>query len=240
VSYDHFIVGDYMINSTVYNEFSGGVQSPSTSWTARAGFEFPLFNLVWMIEGDFRNYKYQHNSSYPAVPAALCGPGKPGDGIGSCVAEIGGIGSTYVPGFTGNDQDYDARFGLKILDPRIYVAAVYDDHIGNYGYPIENGLGFGLEKLPDLDQTFSLYGSAYYFPALSGLVSSANAPIFSGQPLAYRDLMYQGGFDFVLGKFSGVGVFLDANYTGDSMRIKTLAPANEAHGSAAVGIGLKF
>ena len=248
VHYEHFIVGDYIFSPTVYNEFSQGHSAGSSaSYEGRAAFEFPLFNLPWMVEGEYRNWAYQHNSTYPppgttssAYGAALCGPGGRGDSTGSCVATIGNVGSTYVPGFTARDQYYDARFGLKVVDPRIYVAVGYLWTVNNYGYPRLNGFGFGLEKLPDLDQPFSVYGSVYYYPSIQGNLDAATSPLFAGQTLSYRDLKYQGGITYTIGNFAGFGVFLDANYSGDTLRVKNLAPASANHGGAAVGIGLKF
>ncbi len=250
VNYEHFVVGDYIIAPKVYNEFSNGINGNSPSFAVRGAFEFPLFNLPWMVEGTYDTWRYQHNSYYagqnygalPYVPGAACGPvgavAYPGDP--SCVTSIGGQSQSYVPGFTAQDQDYEARFGLKVVDPRVYIAVGYLWRQTNYGYPWISGVGFGLEKLPDLDHAFSFYGSVYYYPSVSGVVSSATAPLYGGQNLSYSDLTYQGGLTYTIGNFSGFGVFLDANYLGDSLRAKNLAPANETHGAASVGIGFKF
>jgi hypothetical protein len=106
----------------------------------------------------------------------------------------------------------------------------------NYGYPRQGGVGFGLEKLPDLDQPFSVYGSVWYYPDVSASFSSASA---SGQ-FAYRDLKYQVGATYTLGSFTGIGIFIDGGYLGDSLRGKTLAPSDSTHGGAYLGLGLKF
>jgi hypothetical protein len=241
VNYEHFIAGDYIVNPTVYNEFSNGIRGNNASFGVRGAIEFPLFNLPWMIGGDYRSWKYQHNSTYGVAGDCL-----PGLGIQdqSCVTVIGGYGQTYVPGFTAQDQDYDVTFGLKVVDPRVYIAVGYLWRTTNYGYPQISGVGFGLEKLPDLDQPFSVYGSVYYYPSVQGNYTfPANAPSgFAGstQQLSYRDLKYQGGITYTIGNFSGVGVFIDASYIGDSLSTKNLAPSNETHGGAAVGLGFKF
>jgi hypothetical protein len=162
----------------------------------------------------------------------------------SCVTTVGGYGQTYVPGFQASDTDVDVRFGLKVVDPRIYIGVGYLWHEGNYGYPRTSGVGFGIEKLPDLDHVFSVYGSLYYYPSVSGNFQFPGSapPGLAGtvQSLSYRDLLYQGGVTFTLGKFDGLGVFLDANYLGDNERVKNLAPSSETHSGAAVGIGVKF
>jgi hypothetical protein len=233
VNYEHFVVGDYLFAPKVYNEFSNGITGNSVSYALRGAYEFPAFGLPWMIAGDYRSYQYQHNSTYGV--AGDCAPGGPSDQ--SCVTVVGGGGSTYVPGFTANDRDWDIVLGLKVVDPRIYIGVGYLWRAENYGYPIEQGVGFGLEKLPDLDQPFSVYGSVYYYPSVQGPAPASYLP---GGQIAYRDLKYQGGITYSLGKFEGFGIFLDANYLGDSLRVKTLAPTNASHNSAAVGIGFKF
>jgi hypothetical protein len=233
VNYEHFVVGDYLFAPKVYNEFSNGITGNGFSYAVRGAFEFPLFGLPWMIAGDYRQYTYQHNSTYGV--AGDCTPGGPSDQ--SCVTVVGGGGAVYVPGFTAKDQDIDAVFGLKVVDPRIYIGVGYLWRQENYGYPIENGVGFGLEKLPDLDQPFSVYGSIYYYPSIQGPTPGSYLP---GGQLSYRDLKYQGGITYTIGSFSGFGVFLDANYLGDQLRVKSLAPSQANHSAAAVGIGLKF
>ncbi len=249
VNYEHYIVGDYLFSPKVYNEFATGTTGSGFSYNGRAAFEFPLGGLPWMIEGDYRHWVYNHNSSYPApgttlatYASSICGPGQPADL--SCVSVVGGYGQTYVPGFQASDTDFDARFGLKVVDPRIYIGVSYLWHTVNYGYPRTSGVGFGIEKLPDLDQAFSVYGSVYYYPSVSGnyTFNAVAPPVFAGttQSLSYRDLLYQGGITYTVGKFDGFGVFLDGNYTADNLRAKNLAPSSETHGAAAVGIGLKF
>ena len=68
-----------------------------------------------------------------------------------------------------SDGDASARVGVQVLNPRVYLAGAYLWTSSNYGYPRMTGAGFGLEKLPDLDQTsVSLFGSAYYYPVVQG------------------------------------------------------------------------
>ncbi|HEY5348114.1 MAG TPA: copper amine oxidase N-terminal domain-containing protein [Candidatus Lustribacter sp.] len=231
VNYEHFIVGDYVFHPKVYNEFSNGIVGNNSSFAARGAAEFPAFGLPWMIEGDYRSYAYQHNGSRPAGTSCAAVPGDPG-----CVSVIGGTGQVYVPGFTARDTDIDGRIGLKVVDPRIYVGVGYLSRSENYGYPRQNGFGFGVEKLPDLDQPFSVYGSVWYYPSVSANFNSASA---SGQ-FSYRDLKYQVGATYTLGSFSGLGIFVDGGYLGDSLRAKSLAPSNTTHGGAYLGLGLKF
>ncbi len=237
VAYEKFIVGDYVFAPKVYNEFSGGNTGKQGSYGVRGGFEFPLFNLPWMLEGDYRSYSYPHNNS--TFPAA-CPNGDQG-----CVTVIGAYGQTNVPAFTARDTDFDGRFGLKIADPRIYVGVGYIHKEENYGYPKQNGLGFGIEKLPDLDQPFSVYGSAWYYPNVTGnftfpsdAYTTANLLAGTGGKFQYRMLKYQIGGTYALAKSSGL--FLDFGFLGDSGRGKSLSPSDFTHGGAYIGLGLHF
>ena len=101
---DHYIAGDYLISPKVYNEFSPGNSGRSGSYAVRGALEFNLFNLPWMLAGDFRQYQYPHNCGLATDPQCN-------------VTTIGGTGSTFVPAFTAKDTDVDARFGLKVADP---------------------------------------------------------------------------------------------------------------------------
>jgi hypothetical protein len=225
-------VGDYVFHPKVYNEFSNGIVGNNSSFAARGAIEFPAFGLPWMVEGDYRSYAYQHNGSFPAGTSAAAVPGDPGN-----VTVIGGQGQVYVPGFTARDTDIDGRFGYKVVDPRIYVGIGYLSRSENYGYPRQNGFGFGIEKLPDLDQAFSVYGSVWYYPSVS---ANFTDPTFGSGQFSYRDLKYQVGATYTLGSFTGFGIFLDGGYLGDSLRGKSLAPSDSTHSGAYLGLGLKF
>jgi hypothetical protein len=238
VYYEHFIVGDYLFNPKVYNEFSPGNKGIDASYAARAAVEFPLFGLPWMLEGDYRSYKYPYTGATP-------------------VTVIGGYGQTTPGAFTARDTDLDGRFGLKVADPRIYIAVGYLHRDENYGYPKQNGVGFGAEKLPDLNQTFSIYGSVYYYPSVTanytfptdgftcpptGVVPCA-AGSLAGTSGKFTDriLKYQIGVAILLtGAKDPFGLFLDGGYLGDSIRGKSLSPGDASHDGAYLGLGLKF
>jgi hypothetical protein len=232
VYYEHFIVGDYLFKPKVYNQFSPGNKGVGTSYAARGAIEFPLFGLPWMLEGDYRSFRYPHNAGVPV-------PGDPG-----FVTNIGGLGSTFVPSFTAKDTDLDGRFGLKVADPRIYIGVGYLNTQENYGYPKQNGFGFGAEKLPDLDQTFSVYGSVYYYPSVNANYTFPPTDGFlAGTTGKFTDrfLKYQIGVSIMLtGAHDPFGVFLDGGYLGDSIRGKSLSPGDATHNGAYLGLGLKF
>jgi len=231
---EFFIAGDYIINPKVYNEFSPGNTGKGGSYAIRGAAEFDALGLPWMLEGDFRQFQYPHNQGVatPAGPLAPC----PVPGDEGCVTPIGGAGSTFVPAFTARDQDFDARLGLKVADPRIYSGVGYIYRSGNYGYPRINGFGFGAEKLPDLDQAFSLYGSAWYYPNAKGTCDTTVCPT-GPYTLGYNILKYQLGGTV---KFGASPVFLDLGWLGNSLKNKSNAPGDISQNGPYVGLGIKF
>ncbi len=233
--YEHFVAGDYLIQPKVYNEFSPGTSGNGLSGDLRAAVEFPLFGLPWMLEGDYRQFSYPHTNTGGPCTVPGSDPG--------CVTVIGSYGQTSVNGFNARDEDFEGKFGLKILNPRIYIGVGYVYRTDNYGYPAQSGVGFGGEKLPDLDQPFSVYGSAWYYPTISGNFNFPTDPttVFNGvagqqAKLQYTYFKFQGGGTFVLGG----GFFLDAGYTGVSAHGKNYAPSNVSESGPNVGVGLKF
>ncbi|MDQ6929796.1 MAG: copper amine oxidase N-terminal domain-containing protein [Candidatus Eremiobacteraeota bacterium] len=245
---DKFIAGDYLISPKVYNEFSPGNTGNNGSYAVRGAIEFPLFGLPWMLEGDYRQYAYPHNQTNPtpATGAASVNCGSPpgtllpgqsaGGGDQGCVTVIGQQGQTFVPFFGARDYDFDGRFGLKVADPRLYIGVGYIYRTGNYGYPRLNGVGFGAEKLPDLDQAFSVYGSAWYYPNVRGTCGTDVCP--SGPfTLAYNLFKYQFGGTY---NFGASPIFLDFGILGDRGRNKSNAPSDFSHNGAYVGLGIHF
>jgi len=208
------VAGDYIFSPKVYNEFDPGNTGTGGSYTVRGAVEFPLFNLPWMLAGDYRQFQYPHPTGN--------------------VTAIGGKGATAVPAFTAHEYDFDGRLGFKIADPRIYVGVGYMWRATNYGYPKMNGVEFGVEKLPDLNQPFSVYGSAYYAPSVKGNFTDPFGTVFS---LNYQVLKYQVGGDLTFGNSP---VYLDFGYLGDRETNRTNAPSNATHNGPYAGLGVRF
>ncbi|HEY4441150.1 MAG TPA: copper amine oxidase N-terminal domain-containing protein [Candidatus Elarobacter sp.] len=246
--YEHYIVGDYVFSPRVYNEFSPGNYGTG-SFAARGAVEFPLAGLPWMIAGDYRWYSYPHNSGITAPVLAGPNPCPNPAGAGpfiaagneGCVTVIGAYGQVPVDTFQAHDTDWDARLGLKVADPRIYVGVGYLHREENYGYPKQNGFGFGAEKLPDLQNAISVYGSVWYYPSVSGdFTFPAGAPaalIGTTDKFQQRFLKYQIGGTLKLGN---TGLFLDGGWLGDTIRGKNLSPSDASHTAGYLGLGLKF
>jgi hypothetical protein len=218
---DVFVAGDYLFSPKVYNEFSPGNTGKTGSYGVHGAIEFDALNLPWMIEGNFNQYQYPHNCASLTDPECT-------------VTTIGGAGSTFVPAFTAKESNGDARLGLKVADPRIYVGVGYLWRENNYGYPGLNAVGFGIEKLPDLDHSLSLFGSAWYYPNTKGTFID---PLGIQYQLAYNFLKYQAGLDWVVGNGP---IFVEAGWEGIDGKNKTNAPVNTSINGPFAGIGIKF
>ncbi len=253
-----FVAGDYIISPKVYNEFSPGNTGSNSnggfSYRIHGAFEFDLGSLPWMIEGDYRQFNYPHTQgaltdvtgATGAIPGAQCGTGLPGSAAGGdpgCVTAIGGQFQTFVPAFTVRDYDLDARLGLKILDPHIYIGVGYMWRSGNYGYPRLTGVGGGIEKLPDLNQTgFTWFGSAYYYPNAkgdgTGCLTLGCVPPGADYTLAYNIFKYDIGGAFTFGQ--NTPIYVEFGFLGDKGNGRTNAPIDFTHSGPYVGLGLKF
>nr|MDQ6933263.1 hypothetical protein [Candidatus Eremiobacteraeota bacterium] len=234
---DRFIAGDFIFNPQTYNEFSPGNRGGRGSFHVRAAVEFALGSLPFMLEGDYRQFRYPHNQN-SATPLA----NSPCDGLGpnaipgdtGCVTIIGGGSQVFVPAFGPRDIEADGRLAIKLLDPRIFIGVGYMQRVTNYGYPRLHGIGAGIEKLPDLDNTFSVYGSLWYYPRLNGTCGIDVCP--SGPfKLSYRALKYQLGAALNLGKGP---LFIDLGYLGDRLRSQQNAPSGINQQGAYAGLGL--
>jgi hypothetical protein len=208
-----------------------------------------------MLEGDYRSWQYPHNttvSPFGAGGLGIC----PTAGEQGCVSLPNGLSQVFIPGFLNQESDLDVRFAFRVLQPRIYIGVGYLWNMNNTasqivkanpgvtlctvgvtpcGYPTLSGVGFGLEKLPDLDHVVSLFGSAWYYPNISG--NYQNFLTNTLVPLSYREVKYQAGLAF---SFTGTPFFLELGYLGDQGYAKANAPVGFSHGGGFVGLGLHF
>jgi Copper amine oxidase N-terminal domain len=224
-----FVAGDYLISPKVYNEFSPG-NTGSGSWTVRGGIIFDAFSLPFMLEADYANWQYPHNCGLPQSTATPANS--------ECfVTSIGSRFATYVPAFTAVNRNIDARFGIRIFQPHVYIAIGYMWASNNYGYPNMNAVGFGLEKLPDFKQPFTYYGSVYYYPNVSGTYS--NPAITTGPTtfgIGYNVLKYQVGIQWAFVP----AIYLDAGWKGENWANKNNAPISQSFNGPYAGLGFFF
>jgi hypothetical protein len=216
---DMWVAGDYLISPKVYNEFSPGNTGTGTSFNVNGGLEFDALGIPWMVEGNWTEYQYPHNCSGPTDPQCN-------------VTVIGANGSAPVGAFVAKQSDADARIGIKVADPRIYIGVGYLWQTNTYGYPAVTGFGFGIQKLPDLDQPLSVFGSVYYYPNAKGNLNYPGA-----LELAYNILNYNIGVNYVLGKSP---VFIQAGWAGTSGSVRNNAPSPYNINGPFAGIGIKF
>jgi hypothetical protein len=215
-----FVVGDYLFSNHVENAFQSGVTHGHGSYSGRVGSEFKIGKTQMMVEGDATGYSYNTRT----------GP----------VTNVGGTGQTHVNGFSAYDRDIDARLGVQVLKPRIYLAASYlwrSNNYGQYNYPTQHGWGLGIEKLPDLDRPLSLFGSYYYYPNVQGRV---NNPLGPNDFLTYRTSKYQAGVAYSIQSAKKLGAFLEGGWQGERDTAKFLAPSDYQHDGWFGGFGIKF
>jgi len=236
--YDFYVAGDYIIQPRVYNEFVPGANSDNNnggfSYRLHGAIEYPIDKFPFMVEVDYRQWNWQHN----------CG------GADCFVTAIGGLFQTSVPSFVGKNFDFDARLGIRILKPRIYIVGGYMNWGNNYGYPNLDGAGVGLEKLPDLDHVFSWYGSALYYFGVSGNYLSTsgvvNGQFPNGSCSVQAPCNYRVGYDILkydLGvsyTFPGFPLFIEAGFMGDRGYNQDAAPIGFSISGPYAGIGLKI
>jgi hypothetical protein len=262
--YEAFVAADYNLSPKVYNELSPG-NTGNGSFNIKGAIEFPLFNGA-MIAGDYTTVSYNHNSNLGSIACTAgtigCNTVNGHDGhytFGDCpdvtdpgcVTVVGyqqtqavtGLGQAYVPAFKATESDINARLGFKVVDPRIYIAiSGFFKHYNYLGYPNLSAIGAGIEKLPDLDQPFSIYGNVYYYPEVVGNYTYPNSVFLgplSGQgiKLKYSTLKYAGGVTIDLGKSP---LYIDLGYGGEHSTAKDNAPSATSITSPFVGLGLHF
>jgi hypothetical protein len=257
-----YLAGDYGFSSKIYNALSPG-NGTTGAYGVTGAIELGK-SLKIMLEGDDRTYLYAHKANQISVPctagAAGCytvnGSGQyqtgicPASGDPGCVTAVGyqnvqaitGLGQEYVNGLAARETDIDAHVGIKVLDPRIYVGVgYYSKNFSYLGYPTINGIGVGISKLPDLNHVVSLYGSAWYYPTVTGNYTypvSTFLKTLSGTtvPLSYSIMKFQGGATVDLSSV----FFLRFGYAGEYGSAKTSAPSSTSVGGPTVGLGVQF
>ncbi len=212
-----FVAGDYFFGGKSYDEFSPG-NSDTGSWFARGAAEYANF----MVGFDYSQYRYPHNCTDITVPTSDC-----------MVTVVGNNGASAVPGFTVRRTMGEAHLGYKVFSPRVYVGVAWDFDTVNTGYPDLTGIGFGVEKLPDLENTISYYGSYYYYPNTRGTYSGFGQSL----PMQYSLQTYKIGATWSVFK----PLFIEVGYAGNRGNAKANAVLPGFTNSAAyAGLGIYF
>lgn len=206
---EYFISGDYLFDTQNVNEFNPSGISGSGSFAGRVGASYPVGKLAVMAEGTWDQYEYTH----PTGPVTV----------------IGGNGQAIVPSFFIHSNDWDARLGVGLQQPRVFLVASYAQRLNNYGYPNLQGYGFGIEKLPDFnDKTVSFFGSYLWYPQFG-----------AGQYLQYGFYKYQAGIEAHSNNRYNP-LFVEVGYMGDYGYGRLSAPASISDHGVFAGLGLHF
>ena len=241
-NFEQFVVADYIARSETYSDFAPG-KVGNASFSARAAFEFPLGNVPLEIGGDFRDFAYTHEAApytHASVPKYVpC----PTNGYRGCVSTPGKTASVYVPQLDLMDDSVSGNVGIGVAHDSYFVASfitAFNNYPSSYpSIPTLHGFGFGVDRLPDLENHSSIYFSVFDYPQVSGdYASPAGLPGPAvGGKIQENLLKYQVGFTASVGD---TPLFLDAGFLGDYIRGYGLAPGDEEHNGAYIGLGLKF
>jgi hypothetical protein len=224
---EDFVIGDYLISPTIYNESTSG-HSGRPSFTLRAGTQFSVDNMPFMFEAEITDWAYTHFAGPPGNCAVVTG----------CITNIGHTGQTYRPARNLADTDTDGRVGYRVAWPRIYVAVDYLGKSTTLNYPVVNGVGVGLEKLPDFERTFTAYASFYYYPDLEGKFTVYNRTTnqTTVYTFTYHVIRYQAGVMYA--PWDNHQAYIDAGVMGDGVKAGAAAPGSQTHLAEYVGAGL--
>ena len=122
----------------------------------------------------------------------------------------------------------------RVFEPRIYIGVGYLWRSNNVGYPHLNNVGFGLEKLPDLDRSFGVYGNVWYYSNVKGNFTD---PAGNAYALSYNILKGEFGVTYSLYKSP---LFFEGGVLGEELHNKTNAPVNANNFGPYIGVGLKI
>jgi hypothetical protein len=224
-SYTAFVQAAFAAHKN-YNEFSAGQWCPEGYLVAGA---WAPNGSAFAVKVDFRQYAYVTSDNVR-------------DTIGNHYTQFATIdgGVAFTPVFLARQSSLDARLLYKVAEPRIYVGAGYIHTANNYGYPQLNGLGGGIEKLPDLKKGINLFGSAFYYPAASGNYTIMNpASINAGKTYRqqYQILKYDLGLALATERSP---LYLYGGVSGEHYTAKQNAPIGQTHDGPYIGLGVKL
>ena len=223
--YVFFLQGATTWSSSNYNEFVAGPFCES--WQLNAALTPANSKLAFKF--DYRNDSYITSDSLT-------------DLIGNQFTHFATIdgGTSFTPVFWAHQVSLDGRFEYEIANPRIYVGLGYIYTSNNYGYPHWDGVGVGVEKLPDLRPGISYYGSAFYYPTATGYYT-VTSPFSSNAGKTYETQYsiwkLDIGLALVLRHFP---LYLYGGFGDDAYGAKKNVPIGQTHDGPYLGLGVKF
>ena len=224
-SYHGFIQAAFAAPKT-YNEFAAGAWCPE-SYVVSGAYAFK--DSAFAVKVDFRQDVYVTSDNLI-------------DSIGNHYTSFSTIdaGTALTPVFLARQSTLDARLEYQVAAPRLYVGVGYLHTTNNYGYPQLNGLGVGIEKLPDLRSGITFFGSAFYYPAASGNYTISNpSSVNFGKSYRqqYRIVKYDIGLALASARFP---VYVYGGLSGDRYGAVQNAPIGQAHDGPYLGLGVKL
>jgi len=225
----------------VYNEFAAGStdQQGNGSGTGAAGgggfgnsaviagaYEFN----PWALKVDFRQdvYDTANNATGPS------------GGPGTLFNTVDG-GKATVDAFRAKQTTLDGRLEYGFGSSGLHVGVGYLQATTNYGYPVLRAFGAGVEKLPTFDQSWSWFGSAFYYPNANGTYTIQNpvSPNFGkSYKQSYDIIKYDIGLNLNFGKDP---LYIYGGFSGDRYTTKDAnEPINQTHAGPYVGLGIHF
>ncbi len=224
-SYTFFVQGATTWHSSNYNEFVAGPWCESFQLNAA----YAPLNSKIAVKVDYRSDSYITSDSLT-------------DLLGNeftYFATIDG-GTAFTPVFWAHQVALDGRLEYQVAAPRIYVGLGYLYTSNNYGYPHWDGLGVGVEKLPDLRPGIGWYGSAFYYPTVSGNYTETiplSPNVGKTYQMQYSIWQLDIGLTLALRHSP---LYLYGGYGGDQFDAKKNAPIGQTHDGPYAGIGIKF
>jgi hypothetical protein len=234
LDYEQFIVVDQWTGSA-HDELTPGTSLRSPSGEIRATMEFSQLSLPMYVSASASRLTYSHPAN--ALSGACPAP-DPGCVTGVAPDFYGprGLGQQYIGARTISESVVDVRFGLKVIDPRIYLGVAYVNRAWNApGHGNLRGSAFVIEKLPDLDQRVTLLGSFAYAPSASGVWTGPDGRRFN---VTYTYARYRVGGALVL--FAGRPWFVEGGVAEDRGTARVNAPADFTRSETFIGLGARF
>jgi Copper amine oxidase N-terminal domain len=209
-----------------YNEFANGQYCPE-SYVISAAYLFPSSRFA--VKADFRQDVYVTSDNLT-------------DTIGNHYTQFATIdgGTAFTPVFLARQNTFDARIEYELAAPHVYAGIGYLHTANNFGYPQLDGVGVGLEKLPDMRTGLNFYGSAFYYPNAGGnyTIPFAASPNFGKTyRQQYAIVKYDIGVALV---FRGSPVYVAGGFNGDHYAAKQNAPIGQIHDGPYLGLGVKL
>ena len=145
-------------------------------------------------------------------------------------------GTATVAQFRARQSTIDGRVEYRVTNPNIYVGIGYIQAANSYGIPALHAVGVGVEKLPNMNATWDIYGSIFYYPNANGTLveltqGSSTASSFK---MEYDIYKYDAGIDVNLGTSP---FYLYGGFSGDRYNAKQFAPISQTHAGPYLGLG---